>query len=235
MPRPRRPWTVTPHDSIEKLDDNLWAVRGKIPGVPMHRRMCIVKRSDGRLLFFHALPLEEQTLAEVTAWGQPAFLVVGHDLHAADADAFSKRLGLKIFGPKQKDAGLRERVDLAGHLEDVPADPAVKIESVAGTKSGEAVMHVSSGGGQRLSLLFCDALQNNAPERTNLMVRLAGFAGGLKVPPVFKLLFVSDRKALRAHLEGLAALPGLSRLVPCHGDVLSTGVPEALRTAASRL
>jgi len=235
MPRPRRPWTVTPHDAIEKLDENLWAVKGKIPGVPMHRRMCIVKRSDGRLLFFHAIPLEERTLSEVTSWGKPAFLVVGHDLHAVDADAFSQRLGLKIFGPKQKDTQLRERVELAGHLEDVPADPVVSIEAVAGTKSGEPVISVLSGGGQRRSLLFCDALHNNAPERTSLILRLAGFAGGLKVPPVFKLLFTSDRKALRAHLEKLAALPGLSRLVPCHGDVLASGVPEALRAAASRL
>jgi hypothetical protein len=235
MPKPQRPWKVTAHDPIEKLEENLWAVNGKIPGVPMHRRMCIVKRSDGRLLFFHAIPLDDKALAEVTAWGKPAFLVVGHDQHAVDADAFSKRLGLKIFGPKEKDAQLRDRIELAGHLEDLPADPAVSIEAMAGTKSGEPVMIVRSAGGQRVSLLFCDAIHNNHPDRTSLILRLLGFAGGLKVNPVFKLLFMSDRTALRAHLEKLAAVLGLTRLVPCHGDILTTDVPAALRAAAARL
>jgi hypothetical protein len=234
MPKPERPWIVTPHDPIEKIDENLWAVAAQSPVAPIRRRMCIVKRSDGRLLFFHAIPLEDALLAEITAWGKPAFLVVGHDQHTLDAVPFAKRLGLKIFGPKLNDAKLRERVDLAGHLEDVPPDPAISVEPVAGTKNGEPVISVRSGG-QRVSLLFCDAVQNNHSDRTSLPLRLLGFAGGLKVPPVFRWLFMKDKQALRAHLEKLAAVPGLTRILPCHGDVLSAGAPDALRAAAARL
>ncbi len=44
MAKPPRPWIVTHHDPIEKLDDNLWTVSGKVPGVPIQRRMSIVKQ-----------------------------------------------------------------------------------------------------------------------------------------------------------------------------------------------
>ena len=74
MARPPRQWTVTKHEPLEKLDDNLWAVRGLVPGATFTRRMCVVRRSDGSLLFFHAIPLEEKTLAEVQALGRPATL-----------------------------------------------------------------------------------------------------------------------------------------------------------------
>ena len=43
-----RPWKVTRHDPIEKIDENLWAVNGDVPGYPpaarFQRRMQIVER-----------------------------------------------------------------------------------------------------------------------------------------------------------------------------------------------
>lgn len=122
MAKPPRPWTVTPHGPIEKLEDNLWAVEGAVP-VPggIRRRMCIVKLQNGDLLFFHAVPLAEPQLAEVKAWGRPATLVVAHDNHAIDAVAFAAKLGLQVYAPRAGEAGLRARqVPLAGGLEQVP-------------------------------------------------------------------------------------------------------------------
>ena len=72
MPKRPRPWIVTPHGPIEKLEDNLWAVQGDVPGIPFKRRMFIIKRSDGTLMFFGmAIPLEEAMLAEVTELAFP--------------------------------------------------------------------------------------------------------------------------------------------------------------------
>src|SRR5439155_2276977 len=93
MPKPPRPWIVTPHDIINKLDDNLWTVESPVPGVPIRRRMCIIKRSDGQLVFHNAVPLDDAALAEVTAWGKPAFLVIPHNQHGIDAHAFMHKLG----------------------------------------------------------------------------------------------------------------------------------------------
>jgi hypothetical protein len=235
MPKPPRPWTVLPHGPIERLDDNLWTVAGDLPRVPVKgiRRMSIVRRSDGSLLFFHAIPLDEPTLGEVKAWGQPAILLIPHDQHAVDARAFAEKLGLRVFGPALNEKKLRAKVDLAGTLDQLDADPAVAFESLAGTKTGEPVGIVRSG--DRVSLLFADAVQNIPNETLPLAFRLLGMGGGPKVIPPFKVLFVGDKKALRAHLQRLAETSGLTRLVPCHGTVINSDPAGSLKRVATEL
>src|SRR5438067_2873414 len=115
-----RPWTVTRHDPIEKLEENLWAVNGDVPGFPpavrFHRRMQIVKLSDGRLAFHNAIPLDDAALADVRAWGKPAILIVPHHLHAMDAHAFQAKLGLSAFTARQALEKVKAMVDVAGTL-----------------------------------------------------------------------------------------------------------------------
>jgi hypothetical protein len=235
MAKPARPWTVLPHGPIEKLDDNLWTVAGDLPGVSVKeiRRMSIVRRSDGSLLFFHAIPLDETTLAEVRTRGQPAVLVIPHDQHAVDARAFAEKLGLRVFGPMLNETKLRERVSLAGTLDQLEADPCVAFESLEGTKTGEPVGIVRSG--ERVSLLFADAVQAIPKEMLPVVFRLFGMGGGPKVTPPFKFLFMTDKKALRAHLERLAALPGLVRLIPCHGILTTSDAAETLKRVAAAM
>jgi hypothetical protein len=224
---------VTAHEALVRHEENLWSVEGMVPNAPFSRRMCIARRGDGALVFFHAIPLEDEVLEEVKALGRPAYLVVGHHQHAIDAHGFAERLGLPIFGPKRVEARLRERCDFAGALEDLPKDPAISIESLPGSKLGEAVMVVKSG--DRQSVLFSDAIQNNPPEKLNFIFRLLGFSGGPKTPTVFRALFLEDRAAMRAAFERFAALPGLKRIVPCHGTVVEGGASEALKAAAAAL
>jgi hypothetical protein len=181
---------------------------------------------------YHAIPLQESALAEVLAWGTPTQLVVGNASHGVDAAAFAKKLGVKLYGPRGDARRMRARWEMAGTLEDLPADPGVAFESVAGTKAGEPVELVRSG--DRLSLIFCDAIQNHG-EGGPLLTRLLGFRGGPRVVPIFKLLFTSDRAALKADLLRLAALPGLTRLIPCHGAIVDRDAPAVLRAAAAGL
>ena len=231
MPKPHRPWTVTPHKQIEKHDDNLWSVESSVPGVPISRRMVIVKRSDGTLLFFHAIPLEDTVLQEVIAWGKPGALVIAHNNHGIDADAFAKKLGVKLYGPARQERSLRARWDLHGTLEQLPPDPAVSFESIDGAKSGEPVGIVRTG--ERVSLLFADAYQDN--KDVPFFLRLLGFANGPKVVPAYKHLFTADKAALRAHFNRLAELPGLTRIIPCHGPALNTDAAATLKRVAAAI
>jgi hypothetical protein len=232
MPKPERPWLVTPHGPIVKHEANLWSVEGRLPGAPIPRRMSIVRRGDGTLVFFHAIPLEEPALAEVLGWGRPADLVIAHAGHGIDAAAFSKRLGLRIYGPRTDERRMRARWDLAGFLEDLPADPAVRFEPIEGTKAGDPVEVVRSG--PRVSLVFSDVIQAHG-DAQSLPFRLLGFQGDARVVPVFRLLFTRDRAALRAHLLRLAGIPGLARLIPCHGALVEQDAAGALRRAAEAL
>jgi hypothetical protein len=234
MPKPPRPWIVTRHDPIEKLEDNLWTVQGDVPGIPFTRRMFIIKRSDGGLMFYgSSVPLEDELLAEITAWGRPAMLLVPHDQHMIDARAFAEKLGLRVYGPRACEAKMRERAEIAGMLEDIPADPAVEVIPVAGAKTGEPAVIVRSSGGQRVSVLIADAVQNNAKTSMGFLPRMMGFAGGPKVVPVFRMMFLKDKVALRNQLTAWSALPGLVRVAPCHGDAVTGDAASALKAAAA--
>ncbi len=180
------------------------------------------------------MPLEDALINEVTSWGKPSVLVVPHDQHMIDARAFAEKLGLSLYGPKACEEKVRARAPMAGTLEAVPADAAVRLEPVEGVKNGEPALIVTSAIG-RVSLLFSDVIMNNPKEALGFLPRLMGFSGGAKIVPVFRMMFLKDKKALHAQIERWAALPGLVRLVPCHGDVVSSGAAEALRTAAATL
>ena len=228
---PRRPWIVTPHAPIHELTENLWVVESKVPGVPLDRRMAIVKLSDGKLLFFHAVPLDDASLAKVQAWGQPAYLVVAHSQHGVDADAFQKKLGLKLYGPKRDEAKMRAKFDLAGTLEELPKDPAYELVPVGGAKHGEPAILVKSASG--MSAVFSDAYMNI--RSGGFLMKLAGFVGPDKCPPIYRFRFIEDKAALKRFFETLAATEGLTHLVPCHGDVRSTDAAATLRRLAASL
>ncbi len=231
----KRPWTVTSHSALEKIDDNLWAIENTMPGMGIGRRMCIIKRTDGSLLFFHAIPLDDSTLAEVRALGTPEYLVVGHDQHAFDAHAFQQKLGLKAYGPKMNEEKLRGCVDLMGALEDIPADPSMDFVSVPGTKHGEAAIVLRSGGGSRVSLLVTDIIQNTPRESMSFFFRILGFTGGPKVVPMFRMLFIKDKAVLKNTLMNWSNIPNLKRIIPFHGTIVENDASGVLKKIAATL
>jgi hypothetical protein len=228
-----RAWQVMPGNRLEKLEENFWAVSGPVPGSPaMPRRMGIVKRSDGKLLFINGLPVDDATLAEIRGFGEPAFMIVPHAFHVIDGPAFQEKLGLKLYCPAGQVEAVRKRgCRVDGALEALPPDPSCAIEETAGLKNHDPVVLVRSGG--RVSLFIDDAF-TNVP-KAPFMLTLMGFGGGPKVPRLVRLFFMKDKKALRAQLERLAETPGLSRIVPCHGDLIESDPAAALRQAASTL
>ena len=229
-----RGWIVQPHEPIEKLEPNLWTVRGKVPGVPgFHRRMSIVRRADGSLVFYHAVPLEEPAMAELASWGRPDALVLGHDQHAVDAAPFAQRLGLRMFGPARNLKRLRAKGLDVAPLEEMSPDPSVEFGQVDGTRTGDAFGTVRSG--SSVSLLFADCVQNNPGDGVNILFRLLGFTGGPRVSPPFRLLYTTDRVALAAHLRRLAETNGLTRLIPFHGNAIEVDPVAALRTVAASM
>jgi hypothetical protein len=187
------------------------------------------------MFFGTAIPLEEAALAEVTAWGRPSILVVPHDQHMIDARPFAEKLGLRVYGPRACEAKMRARAEIAGMIEDIPADPTVEVAAVPGTKTGEPAVIVRSASGQRVSVLVADAIQNNAKGSMGMLPRVMGFAGGPKVVPVFKMLFLKDKAALKKQLGAWAERPGLARVMFCHGETVSDGAGAALQAAAAAL
>lgn len=233
MPKPERPWQVSPHDPIVQLASNLWMVRTQLPlGRKGERRMVIARRDDGKLVFYNAAPLEEPAMREVAALGTPGFLVLPYNLHMMDGHAFAQRLNLAIYGPRG-DKKMAARVKLAGGFEQFPADPSVQVMEAAGMKHGEGVMVVTSEG--KKSLCFADVFMNVPKEGAPLGVRLAGFAGKPGLPWLMKLVFLKDKAAFRAQLNGWADDPSVVRLIPSHGVPVTDGARALLKQMADAL
>jgi hypothetical protein len=232
-----RPWTVTRHDPIEKLEENLWVVNGDVPGFPpaarFQRRMQIVKLSDGRLAFHNAVPLDDAALDEVRAWGKPSILIVPHHLHAMDAHSFQAKLGLSAYTARQAREKVRTIVEVTGTLDDLPRDPALRCEPLSGTKFGEAAYVVSSAG--RASLVFCDAIMNSRPGGgfAGFVFNVLGVTG--PEPRMYRLRAVSDTAALKHDLLRLAETQGLVRIVPSHGEIVERDAAGAIRRAVERV
>jgi len=235
--RPPRPWTVLPHGPLERLEENLFAIEGVVPGIAgLRRRMAIVRRADGGLLFFNAVPVDDEALARIRQLGRPAILVVPQSLHMIDANAFRERLGVRVYAPAVARAEVAERVAVDGAFEDVPEDPAVSVVPVAGFKTGEGMAVVRSAG--RVSLVVADLVLNvpHAPGLPGLVFRILGMTGDRpKLPAPVRLRVLRDRAGLRAQLEELARMPGLTRIVPSHGPVVERDPAGVLREIAAGL
>jgi hypothetical protein len=202
----------------------------------MPRRMSIVRRSDGRLAFHNAVPLDDASMREVEAWGEPGFLLVPSGFHRLDVHAFKARYPrLEVLCPAPVAARVRQAVAVDGHWDALPPDPALRAETLDGVKAGEAAFVVESEG--RTSVLLGDTMMNlpHLPGFEGLVFRLLRSTGSARVTWIAKVAIVGDKRALRAHLERLAALPGLARIVPSRGFVIDEDAPAALKQVAAGL
>ena len=232
-----RLWTVLPHGPIEKLEANLWAVEGVLPRGHVPRRMCIARTTDGRLLFLNAMPLREEAMRKIETFGDPACLLVPNSLHRLDIAAFKRRYPeLRILTGAGSRHRVEQRVPVDGGWEDAPRDRNVSVVPIEGTKLDEPVLLASSGGRSSLCF-FGDTVMNlpHLPGLDGLLLRLLGSTGGPRVTMLSRWFALRDRRRVRNHLLRLAETPGLVRLIPCHGGVISKDPAGVLRRVANRL
>lgn len=227
-----RPWTVLPHDPIEKLQPNLWSVESALPNNPIRRRMGIARFGNGQLLFLNAVPLDEPSMKEIESWGRPAFVLAGNGFHRLDLAPYRARYrDIQVLAHPAAARRVGEITPVDGWIELLPKEEGVRVENLAG--GGEGVCIASSGG--RATLAFPgDLLANQKPIRGfgGVLARVFGFVGDLRVPWLMKWIGVKDKRALREHLIKLADTPGLQRVFTCHGPVISVDPAGALRKAA---
>jgi len=227
-----RPWTVHRPGPLTQRDENVWTIDDDVPGLPgATRRMTVLKRSDGTLLFYNAIPVDDATLEQLRALGKPAVLIVPNQFHALDVAAFAHRLGLTAYCPGVAVAPLTGRL-ACQPIDAFPADPSVRVFKVDGFSTHEVVL-VSGK-----TLLVADLL-TNAPHGkglTGFMMKLVGFTGPEpKLPKPVRKRVGRDLSAVRALMNELAALEGLERIIPSHGGIIETGARQVLRAVAETL
>ena len=230
-------WKVRPHGSLEKISERLWRVEGDLDGIPMKRVMAIARRSDGGLVIHNGVALGDAEMAEIDAWGKVAAIIVPNGYHRLDAKVFHDRYpDARVVCPSGARAKVEKLVPVSGTYEDEPADENVQLETLDGTKQGEGAMIVRDASGT--SLVLNDAVFNmpHGPGFTGFVIRrLAGSSGGPRVSRVMRLLGIKDKRAFRAHLERLADLPALQRIVVSHHLTIDQDPAGTLRAVAATL
>lgn len=223
MPKAFTEWKPLPHEPIVKLAENVWWVRGSVPGMSLKRVMTVVKLDDGTLAIHSAIALEPDAQAELEAWGEPAFLIVPNAAHRLDAPAYKKRYPkLRVFAPRGARDGVAQVVPVDGTYEDFPPFQSLKLETLAGVGEAEGVLLAHSSDGT--TVVLNDAMFNMDRKNDPLgffFTTLLGSAPGPRVSRLAKLVFIKDKPALRREFERLAAIPDLARVIVAHEKVAS--------------
>jgi hypothetical protein len=198
--------------------------------------MAVAKLDSGELVFHNAISLDEEEMKELESWGRPTILLVTNGWHRLDVHAFKARYPqMRVLCPKPVELRVREAVDVDGFYDAFPDDPSVQLVPLRGSKVGEGVLVVQSAG--RVSLCFSDTVMNiqHARGLDGLLFKLLGSVGSPRVTPLAKWFAVGDRQALREHLQELSKIPGLSRIIPTHGDVVNENAPATMQEVARSL
>jgi hypothetical protein len=232
-------WRVLENGGIEKLNDRLWRVQGRLPGMTLRRTMTVARRGDGGLVIHSAIALDEGAMREMEAWGTPRFLVVPNRFHRMDAPRFKRRYpDLRVLTPRGERAKVDKVVATDGVYEDFPPDEVVRLHTLPGTKEREGAMLVAGNDG--LSVILNDVMMNMDRKRDVLgflITTLMGSAPGPRISHLSKRMIIQDRRLLGQELERLASLPNLARLIVSHEKVVTgaAAAAQALRQAATYL
>ena len=223
-------WTVLPHDPIEKLADNLWRVTGKMGTV--QRQMVLARMGDGRVVVYNGVALDAPQMKELEAWGKPAVLVVPNGFHRQDAFIWKQRYGdMVVVAPPKGKKRIGTAVAVDAVTGDAPHDAAVKVFDMDGCPS-ETCLEVRSG--DDVTLVFSDVLMN-VPKTGGAFGLMLAPTGKLATPRFARWFMIKDKRAFAAHLEKLAATPGLRRVLFGHGAPITDDAPGALRRVAAQL
>ncbi|MEO6420377.1 MAG: hypothetical protein ABIP39_13255 [Polyangiaceae bacterium] len=238
MAKPLREWTVLPHGKLTRLDDDLLSVTGQLhmPMGDVERRMTVMRLTDGRLVVYSAICLNEAEMSALEQFGTPAYLIVPSDIHRMDAKVWKDRYPqMKVIAP----AGARDKV-----AEVVPVDathvdfedPHVHFEAVPGTRDREAALVIETEGGT--TLVVSDLIFNlaNREGLSGWLFKTIGMTGNEPhLPALVRMRQVDDKQALRAELVRWSRLPNLKRVVIAHGNIITSDPAQVLSRIAEDL
>jgi hypothetical protein len=234
MTAPFKEWTVLPHGRLTRINGRILAVVGqlKMPLMELPRRMTVVRLKSGELVIFSAIALREPEMAELEAFGKPAYLVVPSVRHRLDAPGYSHRYpDITVVAPRAGAEKIEEVVAVDSSTPDF-GDPTVRYVEVA----GDSALEVEGDDG--LSVIVNDLIGDIHGEHGlgGWLLRVMGFAGDdPHVPGPVKLLLGKHKAEVARQFRRWAEREDLRRIIVSHGDPVEVDPREGLRTLAASL
>jgi hypothetical protein len=237
MAKAHSTWKVLPHGAIEKLSDRLWRVEGSLEAFALKRVMAIARRADDSLVIHNGIALGDAEMAAIDAWGKVSVIAVPNGYHRLDARVFHDRYpDARVVCPAGAKAKVAQVVPDVATYSDLAKDSAVELVALDGTRQREGAMIVRGSDGT--SLVLNDAVFNmpHLPGFNGFVFRrITGSTGGPRVSRLMRWFVVDDRAAFRAHLEQLANLPALRRIIVAHHITITDDPAGVLRGVAATL
>jgi hypothetical protein len=194
--------------------------------------MTVVRLHTGELVIFSAIALDEAGMAELEAFGRPAFLVVPSERHRLDAPAYAQRYtGITVVAPSGGAEKIAEVVPVGTTTPDF-GDPSVRFVEVA----ADSALEVDGEDG--MSLVVNDLIGDIHDEKGlgGWLLRVMGFAGDdPQVPGPVKLTLGKRKSEVAQQFRRWARREDLRRILVSHGDTIEVNAAGVLRTLASSL
>ncbi len=236
MAKPR-PWIEASHGPLTALAEGLWHVDATLDMIPIGRRMVVARAADGSLAVHSAVCCDPATMTAIDALGPVRWIVVPSGHHRMDAPPWKARYpDARVVAMAASQVRVAQVVAVDGDYGLLPAGGALSWQALDGVPAEAVLLHRGPDGA--VTVVFNDAFMNlpdRIPGFRGFIVKLIGSTGGPKVTRTACWFIVKDRAAYAAHLRRLAELPGLARLVPGHGAVVTDDAAGTLRRVADRL
>lgn len=230
--------SVLPHGPLTRLADDLWQVTGSLPNMALPRNMVVWRHPSGGLWLHSVVAVDEATLAQILALGEPRWMVVPSALHRLDAPWYADRFpGLTVLAPAAARARVAEKVAVAASCEEVLPGLGVVCLAPDGLKPEELVYRVPlAGGGAALVVNDClFHLVEPVSGFGGFMLRLMGSWGFFGLTRIGRWFLLQERGAYQRWLRAMAADAELRVVTVSHGVAVTDGVAAKLREAADRL
>jgi Domain of unknown function (DUF4336) len=237
MPKAHTTWRVLPHRALETIGERVWRLEGDLENMPLKRVMTIARRTDGGLVVHNPIAADDATMAAIAALGEIRAIVVPNGYHRLDVGVFHQRFpAAQIICPAGARAKVEQVAPVNATYDDAFTDAAVELVTIDGTKAREGAMIVRGGDGTTVVLNDLVFNMPHAPGFQGFVLKnLVGSTGGVKITRIARLAVIASKPAVRAHLERLAALPDLRRVIVSHHEVIDRDPAGELARVAATL
>ena len=220
---------------LKEVAPGIWTLEFpfRLAGMAMERRVTIVRLRSGRVLIHSTGPFTPETVAAIRALGEPVALVEGTLFHDTFATAGRQAFpDVPYFAPGNDSAwnqGARPLAELPERTGD-----EIAVEPIDGVPAARenVVIHPDTS-----TAIVCDLIFNIQPPQPVWTALAFKYINGCYGRPGMTRLFrsmIRDKAAFRASVRRLLAHHHFERLIPGHGQILSSGAMEILQDEIDR-